>query len=169
MALGVADDHADRLVGKVSDDVWNAVGRPAADPVLSIFFPGGNAFYVDGDVTEQPDRMALLAELLQAGLHPKLAQDKAQAAATEITTGANTLRAAVDAARVPRTKVILLERVVTAIARSAAISLASFKRILKANGFTEAEIHTVIPDRSRPAPKKPAAPPVTPPATPPST
>jgi hypothetical protein len=53
--------------------------------------------------------------------------------------------------------------VLTAVTRSAAIELGHFKRMLKANGFTEAEAHTMIPDRgSAPARKEAPTPPATP-------
>jgi hypothetical protein len=156
-ALDAEEENANLVIGKVSDDIWNAVGRPGADPSLAIMFPGGKSFYVDGDLTEQPDRMDLLVHLLEAGVHPKLPADKAAAFTNEVRGAAVALRATVDAARAPRTRVKLLERVKKAIARSAAIELASFKRALKAHGFSEPDIHSVIPNRSRPTPKKPGA------------
>lgn len=150
ITLDAADKKADKTIGAVSDAIWNAVGRPGPgnDPALSIIFPGGNTFYVDGDVTEQPDKMDLLVELLGAGLHPKLPAADAQQAIDTIKAEAADLRAAVEAARIPRAKVLLLGRVIQAIGRATAIELANFKRLLKANGLSEAEIHTVIPDRS---------------------
>ena len=156
-ALAVADTRADKTVGKVSDDVWNDVGRPASDAALELLFPGGNAFYVDGDVTEQPDRMDLLVELLKAGVHPKLSAEVASACIATITAESAALRLAVDNARPARAKLQLLDRVLAAVTRSAAIELGNFKRMLKANGFTEADAHTMIPDRSS-APAKKEAP-----------
>jgi len=44
-----ATTRAARLLGKVSDDIWNAVGRPANDPALSVIFPGGVAYYTPRD------------------------------------------------------------------------------------------------------------------------
>ena len=158
LAQEAAQERANKVIGKVADDVWNAVGRPGHDPALDILFPGGTSFYVDGDVARQPGRIALLIELLKADLHPKLPATVAQACVDMLKTEADTLQQAVQAAEGPRTKVILMDRVRQAVARSAALQLAAFKRMLKAAGFTEAEIHTVIPDRGRPAPaKKPAA------------
>lgn len=154
-AVDAEDDRADRTIGKVSDDVWNAVGRPASDAALSILFPGGNTFYVDGDVNEQPDKMDMLVFLLQANVHPKLPKETADAAVKELTKATAALRKVVDAARGPRTKVLLFQRILAAVARSAAIELGNYKRLLKGNGFSEAEIHAVIPDRSSPSPKKP--------------
>jgi hypothetical protein len=156
-ALAVADTRADKTVGKVSDDVWNDVGRPASDAALELLFPGGNAFYVDGDVTEQPDRMDLLVELLRAGVHPKLSAEVASACIATITAESAALRLAVDNARPARAKLQLLDRVLAAVTRSAAIELGNFKRMLKANGFTEADAHTMIPDRSS-APARKEAP-----------
>ena len=160
-ALAAADLRADRTVGKVSDDIWNDVGRPASDAALDLLFPGGNAFYVDGDVTEQPDRMDLLVELLKANVHPRLSPAVAQASIATITAESAALRAAVEGARQARTKLQLLDRILTALARSAAIEIGSFKRLLKANGFSEADAHTIIPDRGQTAPKKGASAPAT--------
>jgi hypothetical protein len=152
-AVAAANDHADDLFNKVSDDIWNAVGRPAADPYLSVLLPGGSAFYVDGDVAEQPDKMVLFVELLRAGIHPKLPKADADKAADSVEAEAAVLRAAVDAAQGPNTKLQLLERVYTALARIGALQLAAYKRLLKANGFSEADIHAIIPDRGRSEPK----------------
>ena len=63
---------ADHAVAKVADDVWNAIGRPANDGAYEVLFPGGSAYYVKGDVEEQPLRMALLSRLLRSGVHPRL-------------------------------------------------------------------------------------------------
>ena len=156
-ALTVADARADRTIGKASDDIWNDVGRPASDAALDLLFPGGNAFYVDGDVTEQPDRMDLLVELINANVHPRLSLPVAQACTAAISAESALLRAAVESARPARAKLQLFDRVLTAVARSAAIEIGHFKRLLKANGFTEAEVHAIIPDRSA-APAKKAAP-----------
>ena len=152
-ALDAANDHADDLFNKVSDDIWNAVGRPATDPYLSVILPGGSAFYVDGDVTEQPDKMLLFVELLRAGIHPKLPKADADKAADSVEAEGAVLRAAVDAAQGPRTKLQLLERVYTALARIGALQLAAYKRLLKANGFSESDAHAIIPDRPRAEPK----------------
>ena len=106
-ALDVANANADDLFQKIADDIWNAVGRPAADPYLSVLLPGGSGFYVDGDVSEQPDKMLLFVELVRAGIHPRLSKADAELAATTVEQGAAVLRAAVDAAQGPRTKLQL--------------------------------------------------------------
>ncbi len=153
----VENHRADALIGRVSDDAWNAVGRPRNDPALTLIFPGGVGYYTEGEVEGQPDRMEILAQLLESNLHPKLSAAQGQAFAAEVRASADVLRAATDAARGPLTRVDVLERVRTALARNLAMELAKLKRLYKAEGFTEAEIHAVIPDRPResaaPAPK----------------
>lgn len=154
-ALDAENDRADALVARISDDVWNLVGRPANDAALDIVFPGGFAYYTDGDVNDQPDRMELLAGLLESGIHPRLDAAKARAFATEIRESGAALRAKVDAARPLKTQVSLAERMETAIGRATQIALTGLKRAWKADGKSETEIHSVIPDRPKPA-KKPA-------------
>lgn len=159
-ALDVQNERADGLVGRISDDVWNLVGRPAQDPAFDIVFPGGITYYTEGEVEDQPERMELLAELLESGIHVRLDREKAAAFAAEIRTSATALREKVDATRPLRTRVSLAEKMQVSIGRVAATALAGLKRAWKADGKSEAEIHDVIPDRPKPV-KKPAAPPAT--------
>lgn len=163
-ALDAGNHTADDLLGRISDDVWNAIGRPASDVAYDIIFPGGFAYYAEGDINEQADRMDMLAELLTSGIHPRLPADRATALAAEVTAASVALRALVDAARPLRARVELASRMKTAVARSTQLAIAGLKRAWKADGKSEADIHSIIPDR--PKPKKATA--VTPPVTPPS-
>ena len=104
--------------------------------------------------------MDLLAELLEASLHPRLPAAQAKAHAKEVRANAKVLRAAVDLARPARGRVELLDRVRRAIATSAQVELSSLKRLYKVERFSEPDIHAVIPDRppttKRTAPTPPA-------------
>ena len=157
-ALSVANDVSDRLIQRISDDVWNLVGRPASDAALDLIFPGGASSYTEGDTTEQPDRMALLADLLTAGIHPRLDRDKAQALALEVRTDAAALRTKAEAVRPLRVRIALATKMQQAIARAAQASLSALKRSWKADGKSEVEIHSVIPDRPRTTTKPSPAP-----------
>ncbi|MBK9263276.1 MAG: hypothetical protein IPM54_26170 [Polyangiaceae bacterium] len=139
--------RSDKVLGKTYDVIWNEIGRPGYDAALSVLFPDGIAYYAQGDTDEQPDRMDILVQLLQAGLHPKLSKPTADACAAEVASEANALRNAVDAVRKPAAKVKVLSRVRTALARVVHTELSNLKRLYKVSGFSEAEIHTVIPDR----------------------
>ncbi len=148
-AIGTKDEGSDKLLLAVFDNIYNATGRPGNDPALAILFPGGTGPYTDGPDSEQPDRMDLLAELLEAGIHPRLDAAIAKAEATKVRADAEKYRAVIEAGRKPLVKVDLLEKVLTALARIGQMTLSRLKKRYAAEGFTEVQIHTVIPDRPR--------------------
>ena len=158
-ALDVANEEADAVLGHVSDEIWNEVGRPAADPALAVLFPGGIAYYADASVDKQPARMDLLAELLESRIHPRLSPEQVKAHAKDIRASANELRAAVDAVAAPNERVELLERVRRALATVAHADLTSLKRLYKNEHFSQSDIHGVIPDRPASGKKSGATPP----------
>ncbi|MDC3988480.1 hypothetical protein [Polyangium jinanense] len=157
-ALSAENGKADKLLGKVSDDIWNALGRPAVDPHLSLLFPGGIALYTDGDVATQPRRMELLVSLLRRQVHPRLPGDVREAAANTVEEAAALLRAKVEPAMAAKTQLEMLGRVRTALGRAAQMELANLKRLYKGHGLREVDIHEVIPTRSRASGKKGAEP-----------
>jgi len=146
----------------VSDEIWNAVGRPRTDAALTMLFPGGISYYRRGPVQDQPARMDLLATLLESGTHPRLPAVQASAHAEAIRGVAAALRAALDAASGPRAQRELLERVRRTVATTAQVELANLKRVYKAARLSEAEIHAVIPNRPA-SPKQVASPTLPPP------
>ena len=141
------NQQADKKIGKVYDTVWNEVGRPGTDAALSVIFPDDTGGYTEGDTPEHPDRMRVLVTLLGAGIHPKLSAATANTFAAEISSEADALEAAVNAARQTGAKVKVLGRVRTALGKVVHAELTNLKRLYKAEGFSEAEIHAVIPDR----------------------
>jgi len=145
--LAVSNDEADRLIQRVSDDVWNLVGRPGHDAALDLIFPVGASTYTEGPTTEQPDRMALLADLLESDIHPRLERGKVSLLAGEIRIEATALNIKVEAVRPLRVRVALANKMQQAIARATQAALSNLKRAWKADGKSEVEIHEVIPDR----------------------
>lgn len=156
--VSAKSDDADAVLGHVSDEIWNEVGRPAADPALSVLFPGGIAYYSDGSVDKQPARMDLLAELLESRIHPRLSPEQVKAHAKDIRAASNELRGAVDAVAAPNERVELLQRVRRALATVAHADLTSLKRLYKNEHFSQSDIHGVIPDRPVSAKKSGATP-----------
>lgn len=151
-----ADDHADALVGRISDSVWNDVGRPAtgSDGSYETLFPSGISFYTDGDDDQQPERMRLLADLLESGLHPRLDPTAAKLYGKQLRDEADVLERTLDAIRTPRTRLALYSRMRTAAGKNVQVALSRFKRLLRASDVSESDIHAIIPDRPT-APKKP--------------
>ena len=84
--------------------------------------------------------MELLAELLEANLHPKLDGKKAKALGKQIRDSAKALRTAVEQTQTPRAQVAMLSRARSAIARSLQISLVNLKRHYKASGISDAPV-----------------------------
>ena len=146
-AVDALDDDADAMLGRFADDIWNDVGRPAADPLYALLFPTGVSFYTEGPDVEQPARMELLAELLEANVHPKLDPKKTKAQAKQVRDQAKALRAAVEKTLAPTTESATVGRARTAVARSLQMALANLKRHYRAQGLSESAIHALIPDR----------------------
>lgn len=151
-ALATADDVADGTIGRIGDESWNAMGRPAADPTYALLFPGGIAAYTDAPVEEQPDLMDLLGRLFGLSLYPKLTDEQRARWQSELAEGATALRRAVEAQRPAAVRVRLLERVRRSVARVGQMRLVALKRSYKNEGMSETEIHAIIPDASRPRP-----------------
>lgn len=145
--IGALNEQADKKIGKAYDTIWNEVGRPGADAALSVLFPEGIGTYTEGDTAEQPERMRILVTLLGASLHPKLSAATANACASELSAEADALESAVLAGRQTGAKVKVLSRVRTALAKVVQTELANLKRAYKIEGFSESEIHSVLPDR----------------------
>jgi hypothetical protein len=153
-AVDAQDDLADRLIAQISDDVWNKLGRPAFDPTYDVVFPNGINYYTGGPDADQPERMELLAQLLEMNIITRLPEADAKAMAGRLREVVTSYRQALAPMAGPRARQQMFQRAGTALAHSAQIALAHLKRLYRAEGFTEAEIHTVIPDRPR---KKSAA------------
>jgi hypothetical protein len=157
-ALEVAYKKAVDAVQLTYDVAWNYVGRPAFDQKLAQLFPNGSAHYTEGEPEKLPERMEFLARLFEKTPHPKLSKAQNDSFAATLREAAKAHSDAMDAARLPATEVELLERTQTAMGRSAHSALAAFKRRLKAAGYTEAQIHEIIPNRPvAPAKKKAGA------------
>ena len=105
----------------------------------------------------------LLAELLEMNVIPRITLDQANAFAKRVRDEEAAYRKVLNQTAIPRARLQLLDRARVALAHSSQIALAHLKRSYRAEGFGEAEIHTVIPDRPRkkaatPAPQATAKP-----------
>jgi hypothetical protein len=148
-ALDAQDDHADKLIGQISDEVWNAIDRPAFDPTYDVVFPNGISYYTGGPDAEQPDRMDLLAQLIEMNMIKRLTPDQCKSFAQRVRDESAAYRKVLSQVAAPRARVQMFDRATTALAQSSQMALSHLKRLYRAEGFTEAEIHTVIPDRPR--------------------
>jgi hypothetical protein len=58
--------------------VWNEIGRPAFDPTYDVVFPSGITYCTGGPNADQPDRMELLAQLLEMNIITRLSEGDAK-------------------------------------------------------------------------------------------
>jgi hypothetical protein len=152
-AVRAQDDKADDVIQRHYDEIYNEVGRSKNDAALAVIFPEGGATYTEGSTEEQPDRMEVLMQLVAAGIHPKLSKVTADRIVKELEVEKNDLEAKLEALRKPAAKLRILERVEMSLARVLHAELTKLKKAYKAEGFTEADIHQVIPDRPTKAAK----------------
>lgn len=160
--IAAFDGETDDFLGAKADEMWNLVGRPGFDPAYSLIWPGGASAYAEGSDEAQPDRMDLLADLLDAGIHPKLDPAWGKAAAAEVRQRAAAYRQKLAPALAAQTKARLLGKAFDILARATQMEMARLKRRYLSEGFTEADVHAVIPDRPRPKAAKPEDAPPTP-------
>src|SRR5438034_440159 len=100
-------------------------------------------------------RKSAAAEDIFADVKTSLVPALARAAVDALRKEAANLRAAMEPARVARAEGRLTARIVTSLARAAQLELVNIKRRYRAEGYSEAEIHQVIPDRPRVVPVVP--------------
>jgi hypothetical protein len=137
-------------IGAARDALWNALGRPRPSPAMDKVFPDGVLTYLRGEKGDQPEVMGVLASRILAvapGIWP--AQLRA-ALAADITTHRESLQRALDAHRPTKAAARIARSVYRAAVQTAHDRLRAFKRDLLSLGMTEAAIHEIIPDASRP-------------------
>jgi hypothetical protein len=153
-AVAAADSDADDLLAALYDETFTTVGRPASDPFLTLLYPNGSSAYTEGPTSEQPERMRLLAKLLERKVHPAIPEARLPDMIRSIRESADQLQAAVVAAQGPEIQLQMLEKMHTVLARSGQIQLTRLKKYWKALGLSEADVHQIIPDRPRPRTRK---------------
>jgi hypothetical protein len=153
--LEALDSDADDFLGAKADEMWNMLGRPANDTAYALIWPGGYSTYADGSDEEQPHRMNLLAELLGSGLHPQLDPKWTQTTVDEVKARAAGYTLKLEPTLAARAKEKLLAKMRGVLSRAMQMELSRLKRRYLAEGFTEAAIHQVIPDRPRKTAAKP--------------
>lgn len=149
------DGQVDDFLAAKADEMWNRVGRPGFDAAYSLVWPNGASTYTEGSNEEQPDRMDLLADWLDTGIHPKLDPAWGKAAAIEVRKVVVAYRQRLEPVTTARTKLKLLTKGKGVLARAAQTEIARLKKRYQSEGLPEAEISHVISERPRSRPEKP--------------
>jgi hypothetical protein len=157
-ALIARDEESDLEIGAVCDEMWNAMGRPAQSVEYDLIVSGGTKIWTEGDPSQQPTVMAVLAASIRSTKHPKLVDCKESwAARIEQRAAAQAEAAAIAGPAYARVTALSMQR--RTLADRAQLALTRFKRDLKNLGMTEAQVHAIIPDTPDSPTSSPASPP----------
>jgi len=163
-ALLAKDNESDLEIGAVCDEIRNLMGRPKQSIDYDLIVNGGMSGWTDGDPGRQPAMMSLLAQNIRGSSHPKLAEKKEDwAKRIEAKAAAQAEAAKPAEASYARVTFLTLQR--RTLADALQVALVRFKRDLKSQGMTEAQVHEIIPDVP---PRTSRAQPTTEKATPPA-
>lgn len=161
--LMARDSESDLEIQAVCSEIWNALGRPAQSPDYDLIVGGSARAWTQGDPAKQPQLMTVLAANIRATQHPKLVERK-EGWAKRIESCATAQAEAAKPTEAVHAQVVALGMQLRAVADSLQIALTRFKRDLKNEGMTEAQIHEIIPDASGAGEPAVAPPPVPSPA-----
>ncbi len=153
----VENGKSDKEIGKVRDEMWNALGRPKDHPAMNAAIPGGIKTYTEGDIKDQPPLMGVFATRIRATAAPMWSEAAREAWATGITVRGGALEAVLAAHAPPAAAETVAAAGYRSAIRNGHAKLVMFKRDLFNLGLTETQAHEIIPDaETRPAKKKPA-------------
>ncbi|HEV8324938.1 MAG TPA: hypothetical protein VG389_25210 [Myxococcota bacterium] len=142
-------DRAAQTVGEVADEIWNALDRPGADVTYAMLLPGGVAFIKNEAPARQAVLMRVLAEKLRKTQDARLEQTRLDAWAERVEEGAGPLWDAAVAALAAEGRAYHARQARAHVVRTAWRELPRLKRELLNEGWSEADIHRVIPDAQR--------------------
>lgn len=149
-----ANRAADEVVVEVADDLFEAGGRRRNDPYLALVIPGGASPITDVAVDLQPIRMRVTARLLKSAKHPRIPQATLESAGQRLDDAAAALDQALIATRDDLVNDDVSDKVLTTLARVMRTELVALKRQWIGAGWSESEVHEIIPDRPAAKPVK---------------
>lgn len=148
------DEEADATTGSVRDEMWNALGRTPSHPAMNHVFPGGVRTYTSGSPLRQPVLMQVLETRIPTAETAQWTAEMRSGWIARIAAARAALEEAVNAYRPLEAALQVAEAGRRAAIRAAHARLTSFKRDLKSQGLSEAQIHQIIRDRPRSKKKK---------------
>lgn len=146
--VDAVDARADGDIGAVRDDLWNALGRPANSPVMSAVFAGGIGSYTGQSDDMQPVMMRVLGGRL-AAIDDAALQDRKSGWVQRIAAAREAMEQVLPSLRDAKAAAIIAEAAYYDAARAARRALVKMKSYLKIEGWTEAQVHELIPDREK--------------------
>ena len=143
-------EKAQLVFGEVQDEVRNALGRPRSDATMALLFPEGMAAVRRVAPRHAALTMGLVAEQMRKIRNPKLDEARLAEWSARLEAAKGTVVAAAAAEESAGASASHARASYARLVHTAWLTLPALKRVLKADGLTEAQVHSVIPDAAGP-------------------
>lgn len=153
IALELAVRAADLGVANAHDALWNRLDRPKDHPELEVIIPSPLREFTSQPPGDKPQWLDAMAQMLEEGLLSEVPLQDCVDVATELRARSAALVTVLERWEKARKQRTLKNALRKGYVRAARIQLVHLKRIYKARGKSEADIHRVIPDRKKYRPK----------------
>ncbi len=141
--LDQCDEQIDTAIHSYADEIWDQLGCPDYDPIFNILFPQSAA-----KVTihrEGAQRLFVLADMLEKGIHPQIDRTLASRIAQEIRTLGTRYQEHEYAHSKHQFRKSALDTLEASVARIGLLQLGTLRRTLRANGIDDTQIRAVVP------------------------
>jgi len=149
-AVKAEEAKSDLAVGALRDEMWNMLGRPRQSPAFDHVFPEGVATYTGSEVRMKPVFLQVLISRVQATSTPLFTKEVKDGWVADIEARRKSYQDALDVQRPAEAAATVARFAYRGAVRTALGRLRHFKRDLQNLGLTEAGIHEIIPDATRP-------------------
>jgi len=155
-SAAIMAQHAkcDDLIFMIHDTMWNLVGRTRNGPEMDQAFPGGVTIYTDCTPHQQAMLIQVLKSRIIAVPCARWSEEARKDWVAQLEARRTEYEATLTAYRPLEATSMVAEAAHKTAVRSVHIGLRALKRDLKTAGYTESQIHEIIPDASPPAAKK---------------
>jgi hypothetical protein len=134
-----------------ADLIWDQLGCPDYDPIFNILFPpavppsAAPSAHMDNAHRERAERLLVMADMLNCGLHPKIDRAVASRIAQEIRALADRYNEHAYARSKHQIRKNALNALEASVARIGLLQLGTLRRALRAVGVDDTHIRTVVP------------------------
>lgn len=135
--------QAEATLDKKADELWEHLGSPDYDPIYNLMFPSAPPSTTDARAFAE--RLSLVADLLSAGMHPKIDRTRAAFAAQEIRQISEEFHEQLYVLLKHQGRDTALDNLEASVARIGLLELGSLRRALRGCGADENRIKSVVP------------------------
>lgn len=141
--LDLCDRQIDAAIHNYADEIWEQLGCPDYDPIFNILFPQSAA-----KVTahrEGAQRLFVLADMLEKGIHPRIDRTIGARIAQEIRTIGTRYQEHEYTHSKHQFRKSALDTLEASVARIGLLQLGTLRRTLRANGIDDTHIRSLVP------------------------